>query len=78
MRSRIGCAGFDYGADDYLVKPFAMKELVARLKALLPQAGGSLASPRGRPIWRFDTIGREVQVGGVSLARRVTSWQFLE
>src|ERR1700733_2953141 len=28
-------AGLDYGADDYLVKPFAFAELVARLRALL-------------------------------------------
>jgi two-component system response regulator MprA len=37
-------AGLDAGADDYLVKPFALKELKARLRALLrrtgPAAGG--------------------------------------
>jgi two-component system response regulator MprA len=32
-------AGLDAGADDYLVKPFALKELKARLRALLRRAG---------------------------------------
>jgi DNA-binding response OmpR family regulator len=33
--------GLDTGADDYLVKPFAMAELVARAKALLRRPGGA-------------------------------------
>ncbi len=38
-------AGLDAGADDYLVKPFALEELRARLRALLRRAGG--ADPDG-------------------------------
>ena len=34
-------AGLDAGADDYLVKPFALKELKARLRALLRRSEGS-------------------------------------
>ncbi len=34
-------AGFDSGADDYLVKPFSMAELDVRLKALVRRAGGA-------------------------------------
>ena len=33
-------AGFDAGADDYLVKPFATEELVLRLRALIRRSGG--------------------------------------
>ena len=35
-------AGLNAGADDYLTKPFAMTELVARIKALLRRPGGVL------------------------------------
>ena len=34
-------SGFDAGGDDYVTKPFALAELVARLHALLRRAGGS-------------------------------------
>jgi two-component system, OmpR family, response regulator MprA len=40
VRDRV--AGLEAGADDYLVKPFANEELVARLRALLRRAGGGL------------------------------------
>ena len=35
LELRISVRGLDCGADDYLVKPFAMRELLARLRALL-------------------------------------------
>jgi two-component system response regulator MprA len=38
VRDRV--VGLEAGADDYLVKPFANEELVARLRALLRRAGG--------------------------------------
>jgi len=37
-------AGLDAGADDYLVKPFEIEELEARLRAMLRRAGGEMIS----------------------------------
>jgi two-component system response regulator PrrA len=62
-------AGLQAGADDYLVKPFAMDELVARLHALLRRAGTTVPSP---PELRagalvVDTAGRRATWDGEDL-----------
>ena len=54
--------GLDSGADDYLVKPFAMAELVARTKALLRRPGGALGMTLKAGNVTFDTVARDVQV----------------
>lgn len=59
--------GLNAGADDYLVKPFVMAELVARTKALLRRPGGALGTTLQAGNVTFDTIGRDVRVGAVSL-----------
>jgi DNA-binding response OmpR family regulator len=60
--------GLDTGADDYLIKPFAISELVARIKALLRRPGGALGTTLEAGNIVFDTVGREVRVSGVSLS----------
>ena len=60
-------AGLDTGADDYLVKPFAMAELVARTKALLRRPGHALGVTLEAGNVALDTVGRDVRVGAAVL-----------
>src|SRR5439155_1779779 len=59
--------GLDAGADDYLIKPFAMSELIARTKALLRCPGAALGTTLRAGNIVFDTIGRDVSVAGMPL-----------
>jgi DNA-binding response OmpR family regulator len=61
-------AGLDAGADDYLIKPFAVAELIARTKALLRRPGHALGTVLQAGNISFDTIGRDVRVGEAVLA----------
>ena len=60
-------SGLDAGADDYLIKPFATVELIARTKALLRRPGGALGVKLQAGNVVLDTIGRDVRVGELLL-----------
>lgn len=47
-------AGFEAGADDYIVKPFSVLELVLRVKAVLRRAGTWEADPRSLSVGLID------------------------
>jgi DNA-binding response OmpR family regulator len=72
-------SGLDGGADDYLVKPFAFEELVARLRALA-RRGRSRQMTRGLtygPIL-VDPMAHTVEVDGHPIALTATEYRLLE
>jgi two-component system response regulator QseB len=52
LEDRLG--GFQSGADDYLIKPFEIPELLARLHAIVRRAG--TASDATKPIWKHGDL----------------------
>jgi two-component system, OmpR family, response regulator MprA len=71
-------AGLDAGADDYVIKPFALEELLARLRALLRRTKGD-----GDGVLRFadlelDPAAYEVRRGGEPIELTRTEFSLLE
>jgi two-component system response regulator MprA len=68
-------AGFDAGGDDYVAKPFALVELVARLQALV-RRGGTEAAVEAVGL-RLDPVTHTVRGGGVEVPLTPTEFRLL-
>lgn len=70
--------GLDLGADDYLVKPIALKELAARARALIRRGhcGASPVLRAGR--LELDTVGRQANCDGHAVPLTAREWGALE
>ena len=74
-------AGLRHGADDYLVKPFSLEELVERIKAVL-RRGRLVPSPSERQVLRLgdlqiDLDSHDVIRGGSNIALTATEFELL-
>jgi len=70
-------AGLDSGADDYLVKPFALEELLARLRALLRRTDAAGGTLRFADL-ALDPATREVRRGERQIELTRTEFSLLE
>lgn len=71
-------AGLDAGADDYVLKPYDLDELLARIRALLRRAAG-----RAEPVYEhqgvsINPVTREVTVHGEPVVLSAREWAVLE
>jgi DNA-binding response OmpR family regulator len=74
--------GLELGADDYLTKPFGLRELMSRIKALLRRAYGDFADAAGGRVIRhgdllIDLDRRRVQRGARRVALTPTEFEIL-
>jgi two-component system, OmpR family, response regulator VicR len=74
--------GLELGADDYLTKPFGLRELMSRIKALLRRAYGDLADAAGGRLLRhrdlvIDLERRRVQRGQHRISLTATEFEIL-
>jgi two-component system OmpR family response regulator len=70
--------GLDGGADDYLTKPFALEELIARLRALARRASDQPAPEITAGDVRIDTVARRVRRAGAEVELTAREYGILE
>jgi two-component system response regulator MprA len=75
VRDRV--AGLEAGADDYLVKPFANEELIARVRALLRRAGVGSETIAFADL-ELDLLTRDARRGGREVELSATEFELLE
>jgi len=76
VRDRV--RGLEGGADDYLVKPFAFSELLARIRALLRRGRPELGDKLRLADLEMDAAGRVVSRGGKELTLTAREFDLLE
>jgi DNA-binding response OmpR family regulator len=70
--------GLNSGADDYLVKPFDLEELIARLHALVRRARGNIDAVYRNGEVEVNAATREVQVAGRQIILSAREWAILD
>ena len=70
--------GLDTGADDYLVKPFDLPELLARVRALIRRASGQAVSRWELRDLEFDSRSRTVRKAGIPVVLTAREYAIVE
>lgn len=70
--------GLDLGADDYMLKPFELPELLARLRALLRRSQAATTAVLSLGPLEMDTAQRRVSLAGQTMELGPREWTVLE
>lgn len=77
-QSRDRVKGLDTGADDYVVKPFDLPELLARLRALIRRGAGKTTNTFGLGDITIDTAARTVTAAGRAVELTAREYALVE